>query len=49
MTSKPSSTANGSIFNSLALSSDMTNIIAAPSLIPDALPAVTVPSFESWS
>ncbi|CAC6686398.1 Uncharacterised protein [Staphylococcus aureus] len=23
----------------------MTNIIAAPSLIPDALPAVTVPSF----
>ena len=30
--------------NSLAFSSDETNIAAAPSLIPDALPAVTVPS-----
>jgi len=38
--------ANGLIPNSLAFSSAINTMAAAPSLIPEAFPAVTVPSFR---
>src|SRR6516225_6392963 len=43
LTAWPTTRAMGSVFNSLALSAEVTISAAAPSLVPGALPAVTVP------